>query len=302
MLPDRPARRELADHTPPPANPPLPVLSPRSADAHKGTFGRALLVGGSRGMTGAMALAGKACLRSGAGLVRLAIPDACQDAVAGYEPSYMTLGLPSDLEGRLTLTAFGRLQTAAAEATALACGPGLGQSAGLTELVASACREFTQPMVFDADALNALAQRIDALRASAGPRVLTPHPGEFARLLKRPRILPDDRRELAEQFAAERGVVLVLKGHQTVVTDGRQTSLNPTGNPGLATGGAGDVLTGVIVGLLCQGLPPLEAARLGVYVHGWAGDLAAAELGQVSLIASDLIDWLPAAFQSVLSA
>ncbi len=287
---------------PPIANPPLPKLPPRDSLAHKGSFGKALLVGGSHGMAGAVALAGKACLRSGAGLVRLATPDVCQATVAGFEPSYMTLGLPSDLEGRLALSAFGRIQQAADDATVVACGPGLGQSAGLTELVESFCREFTQPIVFDADALNALAHRVDALGGAAGPRILTPHPGEFARLVKLPRIAPQERRELAERFANEYGVVLVLKGHQTVVTDGQTTVLNPTGNPGMATGGTGDVLTGVIAGLLCQGLTPLDAARLGVFVHGWAGDLAAAELGQTSLIASDLIGWLPAAFQSVLGA
>lgn len=298
MPTDRSPQARTVAMLPPAVTPPLPALPPRPADAHKGTFGRALIVGGSRGMTGAVALAGKACLRGGAGLVRLAVPDVCQDSVAAFEPSYMTLGLPSDLEGRLTLSAFGKLQAAAANATALAVGPGLGRSAGLLELVATVCREITQPIVLDADALNAVAERVDMLRWSAGPRILTPHPGEFARLLNRPSIEIAERRALAEQFAAEFGVVLVLKGHQTVVTDGSTTSLNPTGNPGLATGGSGDVLTGVITGLVCQGLTPLDAARLGVYVHGWAGDLAAAELGQVSLIASDLVDWLPAAFQA----
>lgn len=293
------SRISAADLSPPPVEPPLRGLEPRSAVAHKGNYGRVLIVGGSRGMSGAVSLAGKACLRSGAGLVRLAVPDVCQDAVAAYEPSYMTLGLPSDPEGRIALSAFGKLQAAAQEATAIACGPGLGRSAGLTELVVALCRETTQPLVFDADALNALAERPDALRASAGPRVLTPHPGEFARLLKRPHVPTEDRARWAQEFAVEHQVVLVLKGHGTVVTDGSTVSINPTGNPGLATGGTGDVLTGVIAGLLSQGLAPLHAARLGVYVHGWAGDLAAVALGQTSLIASDLIDWLPAAFQQV---
>jgi NAD(P)H-hydrate epimerase len=156
-------------------------------------------------------------------------------------------------------------------------------------------------MVLDADALFALGQRNDLLNKSGGPRVLTPHPGEFERLAGvRPSAA--ERTDAAVAFARrdlKNQTVLVLKGHKTVVTDGTRVSVNQTGNPGMATGGSGDVLTGVITGLLCQGLTPFDAARLGVHVHGLAGDLAASELGQVSLIASDLIDYLPHAFQTL---
>jgi NAD(P)H-hydrate epimerase len=154
-------------------------------------------------------------------------------------------------------------------------------------------------MVVDADALNALSTLPDALKRHAGPRVLTPHPGEFARLVRQSNLSPEQRTTAAVDLAGRAGVVILLKGHPTLVTDGARESLNTTGNPGMATGGTGDILTGVIAALLCQGLTPLEAAQLGAHVHGLAGDLAAAQLGQVSMIASDLLRYLPEAFQNV---
>ena len=175
-------------------------------------------------------------------------------------------------------------------------GPGLGQSAELAAIVAQLYRDLTQPMVVDADALNALAKQPDELKIHAGPRVLTPHPGEFARLLGEEKIPPDEREGRAIALAAATDTVIVLKGHRTLITDGRQSVHNETGNPGMATGGTGDVLTGIITALMGQGLSPFDAARLGAHVHGLAGDLAAAELGQVSLIASDLIRYLHGAF------
>jgi NAD(P)H-hydrate epimerase len=162
-------------------------------------------------------------------------------------------------------------------------------------------RAVMQPMVVDADALFALAERPGAMTNPAAARVLTPHPGEFERLSgKRP--VESERVSGAAQFAFAAGsdTTVVLKGHRTVVTDGRRFSLNRTGNPGMATGGTGDVLTGIITALLCQGLDPFDAARLGVHVHGLAGDLAAEDLGQVSMIASDLIEYLPKAFRAVV--
>jgi ADP-dependent NAD(P)H-hydrate dehydratase len=279
---------------------PLPKLSPRNADSHKGDFGRALLVGGSRGMTGAIALAGMAALRGGAGLVQLAVPEVCQDLVASFEPSYMTAGLACDLQGRLTLTAQAELIQWIGPATAVACGPGLGRSDELTELVGWLYGALSQPAVFDADALNALAQRPDVLRKPAGPRILTPHVGEFQRLIgNRARLTPEVCEREAQALAARCGVVIVLKGHRTLVTDGTQHVHNTTGNPGMATGGCGDVLTGLLAALLCQHLTAFDAAHLGTHLHGLAGDLAALELGQVSLIASDVVRFLPAAFAKV---
>lgn len=276
----------------------LPQLPPRAPDSHKGDYGRALLVGGSRGMSGAIALAGRATLRSGAGLVTLAVPAVVQDLVASFDPSYMTHGLP-DEDGRIAAPAADELIELADNATVVAIGPGLGRSAALTQLVARLYREIDKPMIVDADALFALAESFGVLGEPGGSRVLTPHPGEFERFTgERP--IDDRRIEAAAQLAARdssKRTVVLLKGHQTVVADGARYSINSTGNPGMATGGSGDVLTGIITGLLCQGLEPFDAARLGAYLHGSAGDLAVEPTGQISLIATDLIDYLPHAIQ-----
>ncbi len=273
----------------------LPRLPPRRPDAHKGDFGLALVIGGSRGMAGAAALAGMAALRGGAGLVRLAVPDPCLETVAGFEASYMTVPLPADDAGRIDGGAFERLVELIEPATVIACGPGMGRSPGLDRLVPRLYGEIDKPMVFDADALNALSIQPAALAQPGGPRILTPHPGEFARLIGK-KLDGEERIDAAVELAARCGVVVVLKGHRTLVTDGRHRALNATGNPGMATGGMGDVLTGLITALACQGLEPFDAARLGVHLHGSAGDLAAEEMGQVSLAAADLIQFLPDAF------
>ena len=273
----------------------LPRLPSRCLDSHKGDYGLTLIVGGSRGMAGAAALAGMAALRGGAGLVRLAVPETVLETVARFEPSYMTIPLPADDAGRMTSAAFDRIAELAEKATVVACGPGLGRSFDLDQLVVRLYQEIARPMIFDADALNALATESEALARRGGPRILTPHPGEFARLIAR-KLDADQRNDAAVELADRCGIVVVLKGHRTLVTDGRRRTLNTTGNPGMASGGAGDVLTGLIAALVGQRLEPFDAARLGVYVHGLAGDLAAEELGQASLIASDLIQYLPEAF------
>jgi len=279
----------------------LPRLPPRRPESHKGDFGLALIVGGSVGMAGAAALAGMAALRSGAGLVRLAVPEPCRDLVAGFEPSYMVVGLPADQAGRFTLASLAEIEHLAQSATAVALGPGLGRSPELTQLVGRLYEKLDRPMVVDADGLNALAESGKLGAKAAAARILTPHPGEFSRLSRGIKPPAPKRAFYTQQYAAHWGVVLVLKGHQTCISEGQNTWINPTGNPGMATGGTGDVLTGIITALLCQGLGPVEAARLGVFVHGLAGDLAAAKLGQVSLIASDLIRFLPHAFQTLES-
>ena len=283
---------------------PLPSLPPRDSGSHKGDFGRALLVGGSRGMSGAIALAGMATLRSGAGLVRLAVPDVCLDVVAGFEPSYMTTPLAGDGHGRITSTAQETIDTLAAEATCVACGPGMGRSDQLTFLVRHLYESTAKPMVFDADALNAIASINRPPAVAPAPRILTPHPGEFRRLIgdHHAQLAQEDLRGRAVQLAGQWHVVLVLKGHQTLITDGQRITHNTTGNPGMATGGSGDVLTGVITALVCQGLEAFEAAQLGVYIHGLAGDLGARRLGQVSLTARDLVTHLPDAFKRVAGA
>jgi len=276
---------------------PLPLLRERPPDSHKNHFGLALIVGGSRGMCGAVGLAGMAALRGGAGLVRLAVPDACLATVAGFEPSCMTVGLPSDRAGRLALAAKEQLAKLLDAATAVGCGPGLGRSLGLDVLVAWLYTHVSQPMIVDADGLNALAARPEALAHPAGARILTPHPGEFARLLGADRV-PDERHsELAVELAGRCQAVVVLKGHRTLITDGQRQAINTTGNPGMATGGSGDVLTGLVTALVCQSVPSFDAARLGVYLHGLAGDLAAEQLSQEATIASDLVRFLPDAFK-----
>lgn len=278
----------------------LPRLPPRLPDSHKGDFGQALLIGGSPGMAGAVSLAGMAALRSGAGLVRLAVPLVCQDSVAGFEPSYMTAALPADEAGRISLAARDTLAQLTEPATAVGCGPGLGRSDELTELVGWLYTSLKQPAVFDADALNALARQPDVLERPGGPRLLTPHPGEFQRLTgAREKLARDDAERQATALAGRCRVAVLLKGHRTFITDGEQTARNNTGNPGMATGGTGDVLTGISTALLAQHLSCFDAARFAAHVHGLAGDLAAAELGEASLIASDLVRYLPAAFRQV---
>lgn len=279
---------------------PLPQLPKRAADSHKGDYGRVLVVGGSRGMAGAVALAGKAALRSGAGLVTLAVPRSIQATVASFEPSYMTLSFGDLDDYSLRGEDVDDMLQAADKMTAIALGPGLGSAPYSAQLVHELFSRIELPMVVDADGLNALAQDLGLVESTTAPRILTPHPGEFQRLTGERSAV--DRAERAKQAAAfchrdtAGQTIVVLKGHQSIVTDGQQYSINTTGNAGMATGGTGDCLTGVIAALLAQGLSAWEAARLGVHLHGLAGDLAAAVLGQTSLIASDLIDFLPRAF------
>jgi NAD(P)H-hydrate epimerase len=278
------------------SSPGLPCLPQREAAAHKGRFGLALIVGGSRGMAGAAALAGMAALRGGAGLVRVAVPDECLESVAASEPCYMTVPLVSDRRGRIALDALPQILHHAEQATVVAVGPGLGRSLGLDAVVSQIFEALPLPLVLDADGLNALAARLDRVGRPAGPRVLTPHPGEFERLSGVKPRAEEERIAAAAELAARLGVVIVLKGHRTVISDGQRTVVNTTGNPGMATGGSGDVLTGLIASLICQHLEAFEAAYLGVFLHGLAGDMAAESLGQESLIASDLVASLPAAF------
>jgi NAD(P)H-hydrate epimerase len=280
----------------------LPHLPPRRPEAHKGDFGRALLIGGSRGMAGAIGLAGMACLRSGAGLVKLAVPKCILDTVASFEASYMTVALPCDRGGHIRLRSPRKIAEHLEATTCVACGPGLGRSMRLELFMRELYQTLPQPMVIDADGLNALAAAADGLSNPGGPRILTPHPGEFARLAKTHAGEKPSREEQiaeAKRLAAEHNIVILLKGRHTIVTDGTQMAENTTGNPGMATGGTGDVLTGIITALVCQGLSAFDAAVLGAHVHGLAGDMAAADLGQVSLIASDLVHYLPRAFRSL---
>lgn len=283
----------------------LPELPVRPEEAHKGTFGRVLVIAGSRGMSGAAALAGLGALRGGAGLVYVASPATVQPTIASLEASWLTIPLP-DADGQLASDAAAALLSTVPSMSAVAIGPGLGSSEGVISVVEQLYSSVEQPLVVDADGLNALAallQRTGALppRAPSLPfPILTPHPGEFSRLCGRSIAeIQDEREAAAARFARQHSVILLLKGHRTVITDGRRVATNTTGNSGMATGGCGDVLTGLIAALLAQGMTPFEAAQFGAYLHGLAGDIAAEHLSRAGLIASDLPAYLPLAWKQV---
>lgn len=276
----------------------IPQLPSRAIDSHKGSYGRVVLIGGSVGMSGAISLAGLGALRGGAGLVYLACPRSVWSAVAAIEPSYLTVPLSEDPQGRLSLPAIPEIMAACLLADAVAIGPGLGQSTELQQVISHVVRSVDVPCVVDADALNLLVDRLEVLASARSVRVLTPHPGEFARLTGLTTAAVQANREaLATEFARQHRVVLVLKGAGTVVTDGQRLFINRTGNPGMATGGTGDVLTGLVTSLLAQGADPFDAACLGCHLHGLAGDIAAEELSSPGMIASDLPKYLPLAWK-----
>ncbi len=275
-----------------------PWLAPRSAAAHKGDFGHVLLVAGSPGKAGAVILAARAAVRGGAGLVTAAVPEPILGVVDGGSLESMTLALPAGPEGGLGAGAFEAARSAADGKRAVALGPGLGMAEETVAAVRRLARELPVPAVVDADALNALAGRLGGLKERAAETVLTPHPGEMARLLGSSTAeVQADRVAASRRAAAESGAVVVLKGHRTLVADpGGGVWVNPTGNPGMASGGSGDVLTGLVAALLAQGYDARSAAQLGVYLHGSAGDLAAEAIATEALRAGDLIDHLPRAF------
>jgi len=276
----------------------VPKLKPRPVDGHKGTFGRVCIIAGSIGMTGAAALAGRAALRAGAGLVRVAIAKSALPIVASIEPSYTTVPLAEDAAGRVSAKALDAILAAIEDNDVLAIGPGMGQSAGLRSIMETLVQQEGLRLVIDGDGLNNLSKLTGWPKKRKADLVLTPHPGEMKRLwsgLFR-EDMPDDRQQTATRVAKSAQAVVALKGAGTVVADGRRLYVNTTGNPGMATAGAGDVLTGVTTALMGQGLSSFDAMVLGVYVHGLAGDIAAGRLGQVSLMATDIIDALPEAF------
>ncbi|MCA9030038.1 MAG: NAD(P)H-hydrate dehydratase [Planctomycetaceae bacterium] len=280
----------------------LPKFPVRIPSGHKGTFGRVMLIAGSPGMTGAAVLAGRSALRCGSGLVYVASGKTCISEIAVGEPSYLTVRLADDDSGRLTKVAETQILQQLPQMNAFAIGPGLGRSSILNSLVNTLYHTIQLPAVFDADALNSLAESRSLESDPPGvDRVLTPHPGEFARLSGYSiREIESNRVGLAIQFAKQHDVVLVLKGPGTVVTDGHRYYINTTGNAGMAAGGSGDVLTGVILSLLGQGCLSFEAAQLGVYLHGLAGDLAAKDWTEPGLIASDLPQYVPKAIATLL--
>lgn len=278
---------------------PESLLPDRNPESHKGIYGTALLVAGSCGMLGAAVLAGRAALRGGSGVVRVMVPSGIQNTVASMQPEYMVYGVSEDEAGRISQDAQHDILRAALKASALAVGPGLGRSDQLNTLIATLWTEVDIPLIMDADGLNALSEveKTEDIFSipTAGFRIITPHPREFDRLWGEKAESSLQREQRAVRLAEILGIIVVLKGHKTLVTDGARVWYNTTGNAGMATGGAGDVLTGLILSFLSQGLAPWDASRLGVYLHGLSGDLAMKRLGGVSLIAGDLIDSFPQA-------
>ncbi|MGH7300038.1 MAG: NAD(P)H-hydrate dehydratase, partial [Candidatus Rokuibacteriota bacterium] len=272
---------------------------PREPDAHKGRFGHLLIVAGSLGKTGAAVLAGRAALRSGVGLCTIAAPASQQPIVAAQAPEYMTEALPETAARSLALKGKERVLDLAQRMDAVAVGPGLSLDPETQDLARALILEVERPVVVDADALSALAGHLDLLRRAAGPRALTPHPGEMARMLGIGiDAVQADRLEITRAFGREHRAGLALKGAGTVIggPDGH-VAINPTGNPGMAKGGSGDVLTGIVGALLARGVEAVAALRAGCYLHGLAGDLAAGERGEIAMIAGDIIERLPAALR-----
>jgi NAD(P)H-hydrate epimerase len=281
------------------------TLPERLPSSHKGTFGHAGIIAGSVGKTGAAALAARAALRIGAGLVTVATPSSVNDVLEAKLLEAMTLPIPETKARTLARSGLDRVIAFIRARTAIAIGPGLSTHPETVELVQSMMKHLDRPSVLDADALNALAGRASLLTECKTPPILTPHPGEMARLEvdATTQSVNADRIGTARRFARERGVFVVLKGARTVIArpDGL-VAICPTGNPGMATAGTGDVLTGMIVGLLAQRVPSWEAACAATYFHGSAGDLASQHLGQPGMLASDLIAQIPYALQRTTTA
>lgn len=267
----------------------LSLLPDRRMESHKGDYGRILLLCGSKGYTGAAALAAMGALRTGAGLVYLGVPESIYMIEAVKLTEAIVFPLADD-GGMFAATAAEQISTWVNDMDAVLIGPGIGQSVGTSRLVEAVLSDFNGPVVVDADGINMLKAHKDILRGRKAPTILTPHPGEFVRFSGRE---CKDRVNAAAMLAEELGAILVLKGHETVITDATTCYINPTGNPGMAVGGSGDVLAGMITALLGIGLAPLEAAACAAWLHGAAGDLCAKEMGQYAMLPSDMLHVLP---------
>lgn len=275
------------------------LLPERAPWGNKATFGKVLIVAGSRGMSGAARLAAMAAARTGAGLVYLGFPETMADVFDSSLLETVKRPLPDTGDGHLALDAADEILKMADDVKLLAIGPGLGTHPETVELVKRLFAEWKKPMIVDADGVNALAAKPRILEGKKPPLILTPHPGELARVIGgNSKEIDRKRLDITQELAKKWGVVLVLKGAPTITGCPAETWINSTGNSGLASGGTGDVLTGIIAGLAAQGLPLTSAARLGVWLHGAAADIAIEELGEHSLVAGDLLDYLPDAMLS----
>lgn len=273
------------------------LFSPRAFTGHKGSYGHLLVIAGSEGKTGAAVLCANTAARCGTGLVTLGVPESLN---AGIEPMViepMTAALCEEKKGRVTDHCFDQIRALAEDKQALAIGPGIGTDKGTRDLVLKLIQNSTIPMVIDADGLNCLAGNLSVLKQAAAPVILTPHPGEMARLCgKTAAAIQADRIWFASDFAQKHNVFLILKGARTIISmpDGR-SAINPTGNPGMASGGMGDVLTGLIAGFCAQGLSPEDAGIAGVYIHGLCADLLSEQIGSFGFLASDMVGTIPSA-------
>lgn len=267
----------------------LSLLPERKVDAHKGDFGKILLLCGSVGYSGAAALSAMGALRSGAGLVFLGVPESIYLITATKLTEPIVFPLP-EFDGKISSAAITKIKQMLPQLDAVLIGPGLGQSEDTLAVVMFLMQKYSGPIVLDADGINVLAKHKDILRGRTSPTILTPHEGEFCRFTGE---VISDRYSAAQKLAKDLGVVTVLKGHETVITNGEETYTNTTGNPGMAVGGSGDVLAGIITSLLGQGLLPMQAAACGAWLHGAAGDICADEIGQYGMLPSDMLNVLP---------
>ena len=283
----------------------LPLrLSKRKPSSHKGDFGHVFILAGSEGFTGAAILAAKSTLRAGAGLVTLGVPEGLIEIFEKQVAEVMTLALPETKEHTISLKAFGKINNFLRRVKVLALGPGLSLNSSTQQLARKLIANCALAMVVDADGLNAFVGHLNLLRRTKDEgrrtRILTPHPGEMARLIgKNVSYVQVNRKKVAVEFARKFGVTLILKGNNSVIADSSgKAYVNKTGNPGMASAGSGDCLTGIVAAFLAQGLDCFDAAKYAAYIHGLAGDLAANEKGELGLIASDIIEKIPQAIKN----
>lgn len=277
-------------------------LLKRKPDSHKGDFGHVFILAGSTGMTGAAYLCAQAAIRCGAGLVTLGIPKSLNPIMEVKLTEVMTLPLAEAEEGSLSLKAFSDIRDFSEKADCVAIGPGLSQNKSTQELIRKSASAIKKPIVLDADGINAFEGYTSLLKSICrrGVHIITPHPGEMARLLKiSVREAQGDREKIAADFSRRYNLTVVLKGYKTIIASGKSFHVNKTGNPGMASGGCGDVLTGMIASFLAQGMSAYEASKAAVYLHGLAGDLAKKDKTEISLIASDIIDKIPNIFKKL---
>ncbi len=293
----------------------LPVINKRNPNSHKGNYGRVFIIAGSPGMTGAAYMCGKSALRSGAGLVTVGIPESLNAVMEVKLTCVMTLPLPETPSGTISGAAKSKILNFSEQCDVIVIGPGLSLEPETRALVIDLIKEVKRPIVLDADGLNAIQGELSLLKNINQDIILTPHPGELARLMNLTSSeIQCNRKDVAKEFITtvnqynnetcckEKDTILVLKGNKTVVINHSNIYINNTGNPGMASGGSGDVLSGIIGALIAQGFTPFSAAQLAVYIHGRAGDLAAKQKGEVSMIATDIIDYLSNVFIELTTA